>query len=249
MVVGTGWTIRVYQLSTWEVVQNVCLAPKTSDWHVAKDPRGSSLMLASQENNQIVFFDIKDFRLARAVLMPAPRIFQFSDIMMRTQPQVWPTIQVFSEKKSAWQINHLEDTKQNIIFCSFHQPPLILVNYRPLTHVASGNQMNTVYNVFIMLFLGTIGLNFEKADVTFVFVGLPAQPQQCENWRSLEFAGFASTGLKLCKVSEGDSSSTETSRTHSATEIPLAARRAMLSDQQLPGCTFSPGMATYAISL
>ena len=110
MVVGTGWTIRVYQLSTWEVVQNVCLAPKTSDWHVAKDPRGSSLMLASQENNQIVFFDIKDFRLARAVLMPAPRIFQFSDIMMRTQPQVWPTIQVFSEKKSAWQINHLEDT-------------------------------------------------------------------------------------------------------------------------------------------
>ena len=99
MVVGTGWTIRVYQLSTWEVVQNVCLAPKTSDWHVAKDPRGSSLMLASQENNQIVFFDIKDFRLARAVLMPAPRIFQFSDIMMRTQPQVWPTIQVFSEKK------------------------------------------------------------------------------------------------------------------------------------------------------
>ena len=117
------------------------------------------------------------------------------------------------------------------------------------SHLASGNQMNTVYSVFIMLFLGTICFNFEKADVTFVFVGRPAQPQQCENWRSLEFAGFASTGLKLCKVSEGDSSSTETSRTHSATEIPLAARRAMLSDQQLPGCRFSPGLATNSILL
>ena len=175
MVVGTGWTIRVYQLSTWEVVQNVCLAPKTSDWHVAKDPRGSSLMLTSQENNQIVFFDIKDFRLARAVLMPAPRIFQFSDIMMRTQPQVWPTIQEFSEKNLLGRSITLRTLNKTLsFFCTFYQPPLILVHCCPLTHLASGTRINMM--CFLRWFLATICLKFEKADVTFVFVGLPAQP-------------------------------------------------------------------------
>ena len=59
-------------------------------------------------------------------------------------------------------------------FCTFYQPPLILVHSCPLTHLASGTRINMM--CFLRWFLATICLKFEKADVTFVFVGLPAQP-------------------------------------------------------------------------
>ena len=75
-------------MENWSVVQTIKM--EAAAWQICKDPLGKCLMLASQQQNYIMFFSVDDYEgedhhqaLTIATLLPSPRIFQYADILFR----------------------------------------------------------------------------------------------------------------------------------------------------------------------